>query len=214
MTDGKFVGDSLEDLLVSLADGVREAQQELQASPAVDEFGRRLGHFHFPYVDFEFEVSLDTVNSQSPGKTILKIAPIRGGGQRSATIKSSVSGRLVAVPPGQGLPRPIVDFVSTNRSATKWDVTLSASNEAGEVLVGHPIELNLNFAASESLSAAAGHTLPEFGSATKLGEAVLTTDASGSATTELTIGTNVPSGAFVVITAELLGESHNHTVGK
>jgi hypothetical protein len=209
--DGKFVSESLEDLLVSLAGGVREAQQELTNTPAFDAFGRQLHTYHFPYVDFEFRVQMETANSTSPGRTILRLRKTKTG-EQSSSIQSSVSGRLVAVPPGDGLPRPIVQFRSVKQSSKVWRLELSAANSAGEVLAGHEIELNLNLEASRQLSLQNEVTFKSFPPSTALTQSVITTDDSGTAGTSLKVGT-MKANSFIVITAEFGGESHNHTIG-
>lgn len=212
MTDeGKFVSESLEDLLVSLASGVREAQLELANTPAIDEFGRQLHTYHFPYVDFEFRVQMETANSTSPGRTILRLRKTKSGAQ-SNSIESSVSGRLIAVPPGDGLPRPVIRFRSVQQSARTWALELSAANSAGEVFAGHEIELNLNVEASRQLSLQNGVSFDAFPASTVLTESVITTDESGTAVSSLKTGT-MKENAFIVITAEFGGESHNHTIG-
>jgi len=212
MTESGQVGNSIEDLLVSLADGVSEAQQILRSNQGVDEFGQLRESYHFPYVDFEFDILMETVNSTSPGRTFLQVRQ-RKSGSETSSIKSSISGRLVAVPPGQGVPRPVVDLTSKNDSPRRWTIDLRASNDAGELLIGYDVELNVNVEASLQLSAANGAPFSKFPSGVALSQALLTTDQAGFTTTQLNTASSLPAGSFVVVTAELLGESHSHAIG-
>ena len=56
----RFVGNSIEELLVSLAEGVREAQIALNEGPLVGPSGRPLATYHLPYLDFTIQVDMQT----------------------------------------------------------------------------------------------------------------------------------------------------------
>jgi hypothetical protein len=200
--DSRFVADSLEAFLVSIAGGVREAQDEMSSAPPVDAFGRAMPTYHLPYLDFEMKVDVETVNK--PGRPLfLRINPKSGSGESVREISSSISGRLVAVPPGEGLPTPILTISSLRLSARRHKIAISAINTAGELLVGQGVELNINMEASRQLSAAEDVALTGKRAGTVLDDAVMVTDESGSAETIFTIDSSLPSRVVFVLTAEL-----------
>ncbi len=216
--ESRFVTESLEALLVSIADGVRDAQDALNSAPPVDAFGRPMATYHLPYLDFNLYVEMNTVATQNNSNRLwMKPADANTLSERSVT--STISGRLISVPPGEGLPTPVLTISSRlekklqNKSTYK--ITVTASNSSGEILVGQSIELNINIDASTRLSKAQGIALPEKLKGANLTDVILVTDQSGMAETVLTIlisNKNVPAKAFVVLSAELGAEVANLTI--
>ncbi len=198
MTDRSFVSGSIAELLAAVAAGVRDAQEALSSAPPLDAAGRPVPIYQLPYVDFEFRVNLET-RKTSAGLPVLFASPISA---ETSSISSVVSGRLVAVPPGEGRPLPIVELAAERLSARRHRLRVTAANSAGELLGGAPVELNFDLAASQRLSQAAGVSLPGLRSSA-LEAAVLVTDAEGQAETVLTIDAGLPAAAMVIITAEL-----------
>ncbi len=210
--ESRFVSESLEALLVSIAEGVREAQDELNSSPSVDTFGRPATTYHLPYLDFKLKTKMETVSTNNAGgKLFLRM---RKGPQGSSTrdITSTLSGRLVAIPPGEGLPTVLLTITSKRQSARSHLITLGAVNSAGEILVGQTIELNINLDASQQLSALEGIDITTLRPATKLRDVILTTNEIGIAETVLTIDPRVPAKAILVLTGELGTETVNLSV--
>ena len=210
--ESRFVSESLEALLLSIAEGVREAQDALNTTPPVDTFGRPTTTFHLPYLDFKVKANMETASkSTGGGRLFLKI---RKGPQSSSSrdITSTLSGRLVAIPPGEGLPTPFLTITSKRQSARSHLITLNALNSAGEILAGQTIELNINLEASQQLSELEGINLTTLRPATKLSEVILVTDTEGVAETVFTIDPRVPAKAILVLTAELGTEIVNLSV--
>lgn len=199
----KFVAESLEELLVGIADGVREAQSALNEAPPFDQFGRPMPTYQLPYVDFDVKVELES-SETSTGHRKIHFLPISGSTNKNINkdISSSISGRFVAIPPGEGLPVPILQMTSTRLGARKHKLELLAANTAGEILQLVDLELNLNLELSQSLSSVQGVSLPSL-RGSKLERAVATTNEAGIATTELSIDPGIPKGASIVVTAEL-----------
>lgn len=210
--ESRFVSESLEALLVSIADGVREAQDSLSSASSVDVFGRPMTTYHLPHLDFTLEVNMETVaNTGSKGGLLLRIQK----GVQSTTsreITSTLSGRLVAIPPNEGLPTLLLTISSERKTARSHNITVSATNSAGEILMGQAIELNINKEASIKLSEAENVNLSTLRPATKLSDVILMTDESGTAQTLFTIDPNVPAKAVLVITAELGNEAASLSV--
>lgn len=201
--NSRFVAESLEALLVSIAEGVRDAQDALSEAPPLDAYGRALPTYHLPYLDFEVKVDAETVKDTA-GTMFLRITPFGGNkGKASQEISSTISGRLMAVPPGEGLPTPILSMSSLRLSSRSHKIVVTAMNTAGEILSGHGIELNINMEASRELSLAQGESLTSARSGTGLTDAILVTDETGTAETTFNINSGLPAKVMFVLTAEL-----------
>ncbi len=211
--DSQYISESLEALLVSIADGVREAQDSLSSAPPIDIYGRPVPGYHIPYLDFQVQVEMETVTTNSGGIR-LRINPL--GGKTSTTktseTSSTLSGRLVAIPPGEGLPVPSLYMLSERISARQHKILVTATNSAGEVLAGQAIELNINMEASRQLSLADGISLTSKRAGTNVEDAILITDENGTAETVLRIDPKLPAKASLVLTAELGPQNAHLTV--
>ncbi len=203
--ESRFVTESLEELLVSIAEGVREAQDALNNAPPVDSFGRPLATYHLPYLDFELHVEMDTTSSSS---NRLWVKPIGSSSSSERSVGSKISGRLVSVPPGDGLPIPALAITSkvetVKNNKISYKISVAASNSAGEILASQAIELNINTSVSKRLSEADGISLPDKLKGVSLADVMLVTDESGFAETifNLSIGTKkIPLDASVVLNA-------------
>lgn len=206
-SDAKLVADSLEEMLVSIAEGVREAQEALDGLAPFDTFGRPVPGYFIPHLDFELLVDIET-ETNSQGRPIFKVSAARnifggGGGSSTSNTKSHttsrIAGRLVAIPPGEGLPVPQLILTAEKTGAGETLLTVRASNNAGEILAGQRIELNIDEEASKALSRGASPTLPE----ARLREAVLVTDEQGQAATTLVVSDGGNSGRQLLVVAQL-----------
>lgn len=206
-SDAKLVADSLEEMLVSIAEGVREAQEALDGLAPFDTFGRPVPGYFIPHLDFELLVDIET-ETNSQGRPIFKVSAARnifggGGGSSTSSTKSHttsrIAGRLVAIPPGEGLPVPQLILTAERTGAGETLLTVRASNNAGEILAGQRIELNIDEEASKALSRGASPTLPE----ARLREAVLVTDEQGQAATTLVVSDGGNSGRQLLVVAQL-----------
>lgn len=206
-SDAKLVADSLEEMLVSIAEGVREAQEALDGLAPFDSFGRPVPGYFIPHLDFELLVDIET-ETNSQGRPIFKVSAARnifggGGGSSTSNTKSHttsrIAGRLVAIPPGEGLPVPQLVLTAEKTGAGETTLTIRASNTAGELLAGQRIELNIDEEASKALSRGASPTLPE----ARLREAVLVTDEQGQAATTLVVSDGGNSGRQLLVVAQL-----------
>ena len=206
-SDAKLVADSLEEMLVSIAEGVREAQEALDGLAPFDSFGRPVPGYFIPHLDFELLVDIET-ETNSQGRPIFKVSAARnifggGGGSSTSSTKSHttsrITGRLVAIPPGEGLPVPQLILTAEKTGAGETLLTVRASNNAGEILAGQRIELNIDEEASKALSRGASPTLPD----ARLREAVLVTDEQGRAATTLVVSDGGNSGRQLLVVAQL-----------
>lgn len=203
--DGKLVADSIEEMLVSLAEGVREAQESLNALAPFDSFNRPSPSYFIPYLDFELEVEIAT-DTNNAGRPIFKVMPLgavlRGADSSSSSksvTSSRISGRIIAVPPGEGLPIPQLALAAEKPAGNKVALSMVASNSAGEVLSGQRIELNIDMDGSKALSAGPNPTMPK----ARLQEAVLITDEFGQASTHLIVDSDGAQGRQLLVIATL-----------
>ncbi len=207
--DGKFIADTLESVLVGMAESLREAQEELSEAAPLDAYGRPVPQYRIPHLDFEIGFKLVT-DSKSGGGMRVIFAPTT---DKTRDVNSTISGRFVAVPPGEGLPLPVLTLDITGTGNTR-DIAVTAATSAGELLAGAQVELNVDRGASTALSAAAGVATPRLDGQVGFGRAVVDTGETGTATTTLTFGASLQRAAVVVVTAELGGETVRVLTGK
>lgn len=190
----QFVGNSIEAMLVGIAEGIRDAQEALNAIPATDSFGRALPTYHLPYLDFTIAVTVNTEQTIN-GRPFIRLLPTKSDSQ-SSDLSSTVSGRFIASPPGEGLPTAQLSIASQPSSAG-YTLRLTAFNSAGEILAGQRIELNIDTTASAALSGSPAPT-------GRLKDAIVITDESGAAQTEISFDAAAKPQSTLVVTA-LLG---------
>lgn len=193
----RFVANSIEELLVALADGFREAQAALNDTPLLDAAGRPIASYALPFLDFTIAVEMTTSETQR-GLGRLALIVGKSVGESQSAVRSTVSGKLVATPPGEGLPVPRLDVTVGAMRDREVPITVRASNSAGELLPDQAIELNIDDDASARLSGPGFRRDP----AVRLAAALLRTGADGIATTRLLVPNDPPGpGMVLVVTA-------------
>ena len=160
MNNHEFIEGTIESLIGSIADGVKEAQDSLNDIPAVDMHGRPTPSYHIPYVDFDIAVNLSmrqTRETEGSSTTLpvlkrLRFSPAKQS--QTADISSHVSGRIVSVPPGEGLPiiELMADEDPEKRTARERLIRVLARNSQGELIQGRKVEININWELSASLN--------------------------------------------------------------
>jgi hypothetical protein len=198
----RFVGNSIEELLVALADGVREAQLALGGGPLVDDNGRPIATYQLPFLDFTINIAINTQRDEG-GRPIVLLSG--GGGSSTGTqVMSQISGRLVAIPPGDGLPLPRITLAVAKRDGSNVRIAVAVSNTAGEQLAAQPLELNIDDAESALLSKANGLAgYKRDTGRTRLNDAVLVTDEQGRAEAGFSISDAEDQQAIFVVVATI-----------
>ena len=156
--NSQFVAESLAELLVAIANGVREAQEALSQMPALDRSGRPMPSYHLPYLDFQLQVDMDSTTSSESGARLLRVLPLANSQNHQPTNQQHPLRPLCGGAPGEGLPVPVLQL-RAERVNGVYQLNVQLNNSAGEVLVGAAVEINLNQAASLSLSAVDGVNL-------------------------------------------------------
>jgi hypothetical protein len=185
--DSKINSLALHDILISLADSLKQAQSQLDSVPPFDEFGRPNVIYHLPYLDFnlkvvsEFETQADNNNIIQPSRALISKALVNGpsllrfrpqasqltaGQNRSTTIDSTISGRFLAVIPNEGLPRTDIIFNISNISKTgshyQFDINVTLVNSNNEKISNAMVEVNFDQAESNNMNTTDLVTSPVF----------------------------------------------------
>lgn len=231
----RHVAGTLEEILVAMADGLREAQDALNEIPPTDAFGRPSGGYHLPYLDFSIKVIAETTQSDEGADSlpVLRLASRRtaldklhrprlalhtfepgsaSADSSSLEVTSTLSGRFVAVPPGEGMPVVRLRATASREAAREHAIEVTVSNSAGEQLADVDVEFNLDIPASEALSKADGIELEGRKPATKLAQGVAASDAEGVARNVLVFSSHEPREASFVISINVGNVSTNLTV--
>jgi hypothetical protein len=127
----------------------------------------------------------------------------RPTGSISSEVHSTISGRFIATPPGDGLPVPRIGLSAGSNIGGVARITLEVSNSAGERLANQRVELNIDDQDSAVLSAARGAAPFQRAPGTRLAEAVITTDAQGRAATQLLIDDSQAGKGILVVVASI-----------
>ena len=208
MNNNEYIEGTIESLLGSIADGVREAQESLNDLPPVDIYGRAVPSYHIPYVDFDLAVNLSmrqttettTGNTNLPAIKRLRFNPISN--TQTAEISSHISGRIVSIPPGEGLPliELFAEEDTNKRTARDRLIRILARNSHGELIVGRKVEININWEMSTHLNS--NQTLNRK-TAARLENSTLITEETGLAETHLHFGQNTQVGTVLILDINL-----------
>lgn len=192
---------TIDDYLLSLADGISLAQQELSRSAAVGKPGQQY-HYYMPKVDFELRMKVNVVQDETLSEryrsvrpdtardTHLLFAPAKAGSTNTTTtteVISVVKGSFVAVPSNDGLPSVLLRTEVTSGAGGKPQVEVWATNAAGEPISGLEVQFNLDREETAELSGVTDPTTA-LANGTALGDAVVYTDSTGRAATVLILG--------------------------
>lgn len=220
-----FVTGTIDDLLLSMADGIVYAQQQLDRLRTVDALGKPGPTYQIPYLDFELRVAAqftqDAVLDQRYGPTTTapkgaKHLVMRAVAPQDTTVSnfqgeiiSSLKGRFVAVPPNAGRPPLVLSTSVQAVDANTHTLRVELRNALGEAIVGQPVHFNLDPVLSADLSAADGITLSALSPSTTLVQGLVSTDVSGVATTTLSFDPVAPepSGASVAVVIDAVDRS-------
>jgi hypothetical protein len=209
MSDPTDPFSTLDDFLLSLADGVAHAQAELTRAGAAGPPGGPV-LYQLPRVDFELKMNLRVVEDQvlsqryrylrpmRPNDKHLLFKPLTGEEASSVVeIAAVVKGAFIAVPPNGGMPAPVLSTTidATNPRAPLLRVV--ARNAAGETLAGVEVQLNVDREESIALNQAAGRTFA-VAPGTAFDHGLLVTDNAGSAQAVLAIDRAQLPGLLVI----------------
>lgn len=226
MADTTAIFTTLDDYLLSLADGIVLAQTQLGQLGASGMPGRQF-NYYLPKVDFELRMHVRVTEDESLGARYAGTSrssarakhvvfqpattdPQSGGGNvstASTDILSVISGSFVAIPSNEGLPAVILSTQVTRDSATQYTIAVTARNAAGEPNVGLNVEFNLDRDETAELNPSLGSS--PIASGTTLSAGVVATDSSGLASNTLNVDAAQPVGTMLVIVLDAAGRTEN-----
>ena len=210
MADPNDAFSTLDDFLLSLADGVAHAQAELSRAGALGPPGRQ-SVYQLPRVDFELKMNLRVVDDPALSARYRDLRPLRTSdkhllfrplaSEEAATtleIAAVVKGAFVAIPANSGLPGPLLATAVDASDPRAPVVRVTARNAAGEPLAGVEVQFNVDREDSVELTQAIGGQLV-VAEDTGFERGVVTTDASGVAAAVLKISDKQEPGLLALV---------------
>lgn len=229
MSDSTAIFTTLDDYLLSLADGVVLAQTQLSKLGASGMPGRQF-NYYLPKVDFELRMHVRVIEDSSLSARYTSTSPNNnrtrhvvfqpaatdaeagGSGASNATtdVLSVISGSIVAVPANGGLPAVKLSATVTQDSATQYTLEIKARNAAGEAVPDLPVEFNLDRDETATLNPSLGSGAVATGTGFSVG--VVNTASNGVASNTLVLDATQPTGVYLVIAIDAAGQTENVVV--
>jgi hypothetical protein len=200
MADPGDAFSTLDDFLLSLADGIASAQDALTRAGSLGPPNRQYA-YHLPRVDFELRFNLRvvedaalsdryrTLRAERANDKHLLFKPVGADAGSTLDIAAVVRGAFVAVPANGGLPGTVIRTSVDAANAREPVVRVTVMNTAGEPLAGVEVHFNVDRDETARLTAAEGLAAvldPD----TRFEVGVSTTDADGVARSALRVGAN------------------------
>ena len=214
MADDPLLTAGIDDFLLAIARGLRDAQSELHRLDV--ETGGATVSYHLPKVEFELKM---TVQLTQPKKTTLGttkkllsgilIRPIAPGASTVGESVSTIRGSFIAVPANNGVPATLVRTTIRAQSRGEAVVAIESVSALGERVPDVRVELNVDRDASRRPDGS------RIAATTDVRSAVLTTDATGAAQTSLIVDSSEPTGTRIQLTVDgpRRTETFIHVVG-
>jgi len=207
MADPNETFSTLDDFLLSLADGVTQAQAELTRAGALGPAGRQFT-YQLPRVDFELKLNLRVVEDAALSNRYQRAArqsdkhllfrPVPTEATSTTEIAAVVRGAFVAVPANAGLPPVSVESTLVLDDPRAPLLRVRARNAAGEPVASLAVECNIDREESAAISLASGMTL-ELHPDTAFERSLLTTDSDGNASVRLKIADKQQPGLLALV---------------
>ncbi len=218
-----FVSGTIDDLLLSMAEGLVHAQAQLDQLQTLDALGRPGPTYQVPYLDFDLRVAAQFVTDPALDQKYGNKALAPGGSKHltmraiqpadttidgfKGEIVSNLRGRFVAVPPNAGKPPLVITTAVELVDPLHHELRVVVRTALGEAVPGMSVHFNLDAAMSIALSAADGVVLTELQPTTVLAQGIVVTNAVGLAQTSLVTSdtTPEPAGTSIVIAVDVVG---------
>lgn len=198
---------TLDDYLVGLANGIRQAQAQLNAIVIDGPPGQPAIGYQLPRVDFELKLAFALSHAApAPGAapTVRLVArapqPIAGGFTAEGT--STLRGSFVAVPLAAQRPPVVLTVGFRLRDPRTVELQAILADALGAPQKGVEIEFNVDRDRSLALGGDAAEPLAED---TRVEPAVAVTDDAGQAIATLVISEREPAHALVAVVVDALG---------
>ncbi len=228
---GSLVAGTIEDILVALAQGIRDAQDRLNQLEPFDEYGRPRPQYYLPQLDFSLKINAvetrTTESGQPPANAAPAFAdqrsemigfslrrtmpisfalasPARTSSSATTEVYSTISGRFVAVPPNEGMPQIALTIAAAPHSqgGRRRSLTIAAAHGAGEPVAGATVEFNVDPVATAALNNLPAPVAVDHVRFFESGTVV--TDAAGRAATAIDFA-DAPAGISKLLVVANLG---------
>jgi hypothetical protein len=213
----KLLTGTIDDLLISIASGLQQAQNELGKNVVFDKYSGTAVTYTLPRLDFELKTIVQLTDSpsivnkygQSNKSTkklprmhiVLKPSTSSVAGSLQSESLSTISGSFVAIPVNNGAPTTVVKTSLLRNSPTNISVTVLVSTNLGEPLPGREVHFNIDHDLCTQLNGA------DVKSGTHFDVGVVPTDGSGNATSTLLISNAEVDGILVPIEVGVDGQT-------
>ncbi len=138
MADTKIHSLALQDILLSIAEGLNKAQNELNNMQPYDEYGRPNTIYHVPYLDFNLQVVTEFENTSTPVQAAavapmaasmpaLKKGAAKKTAAKGAAMQAAAATTFAAAQPKSFLRFTPVHIVAPVNSATKNTAKIESS---------------------------------------------------------------------------------------
>jgi hypothetical protein len=211
MPDANEAFSTLDDFLLSLADGITQAQELLARSGTAGPAGRQVT-YQLPRVDFEVKMNLRVVEDEGLSARYRAVRPTRLSAKHllfkpltaeesSSTLEIAavIKGAFVAVPANNGLPATLLETaIESTADPLVKRVRATVRTAAGEPRPGIEVQFNVDREESAALTTAGGGTFT-LTVGTGFVAGVVTTGADGVAEAELRIAAGQPRAVLVLV---------------
>lgn len=227
---GSFVAGTIEDILIAIGEGIRDAQDRLNQLDPFDEYGRPRPQYYLPHLDFTLKVNaVQTVTTESgpdepsrlrslaPGQaasvalrdvrrvpiSFALASPARTSSSVTNEVYSTFSGRFLAVPPNDGMPQIALSITASAHpdGGRKRIIRVTSSHAAGEPVAGAVVEFNVDPMSTAALNQLPGAIAVDHIHFFESG--AVTTDSAGVAATAVDFAAAPASLSKLLVVANL-----------
>lgn len=213
---------ALKDILVSLADGLSDAQEELNNQTPFDDLGRPNTIYQLPYLDFKLQVVTEfeqeeVVATEKAVKGALRFTPAKSVSNDSERIGifSTISGRFVATVPNEGLPKTelevdVSEIKGPVNGVYSVDVVTTLENTVGERISNKTVSFNVDEEATQEINKDKLKAVSEF----YFDPAEIKTNKQGDASTSIKFSLAPKTGGVTNNDTTQPDNSNNQTPNK
>lgn len=203
------ISDSLDDYLVSLADGLAEAQLRLDDMASVS--GPEGIRYQIPKLEFDLKIDFSLhVSSEESGEPVKRFLIKAKNESSSSTnskqnVTSTLSGSFVAVPVNQGTPAHVIETELTRISAQEVVLNVYVNHANGDPADAVEVEVNIDRDRSDEMNSKEGRSALK--ARTELNEGVLLTSDQGIASTRLMVAAQEAKQNRIVLVVDCQGQT-------
>jgi hypothetical protein len=227
---GSFVAGTIEDILVAIAQGIRDAQDRLNALEPFDEYGRPRPQYYLPQLDFTLKInaveSSTTETAPAPANQLRSFvpaapgalgfayrravpinfalaSPTRSSSSTSNEVYSTITGRFVAVPPNEGMPQIALTVTSTAHpgGGRRRMIKVAAAYATGGPVGGATVEFNVDPVSTAALNQLPGPLAVD--NVRFFDSGAVVTDADGVAATAVDFAAAPAAASKLLVVANL-----------